>query len=83
MFMQATEQYHIVRSVVAMAIGAETMTRRSESATDFGVQTPIHSKYIPDPEELRAILRDQFGTGKFEVEVGFLLSVLLTSITYI
>ncbi|KAI0110211.1 hypothetical protein F4814DRAFT_426221 [Daldinia grandis] len=52
-----------------MAIGAETMTHRSDSTPDFDVQTPIHSKYIPDPEQLRAILRGQFGTDKFEVEM--------------
>ncbi|OTB15859.1 hypothetical protein K445DRAFT_317497 [Daldinia sp. EC12] len=45
------------------------MARRASNANHFDVYTPIHSKYVPNPEELSTILKDHFGAGEYRVEM--------------
>ncbi|KAI1480136.1 hypothetical protein F4774DRAFT_379815 [Daldinia eschscholtzii] len=52
-----------------MALTTEIMARRASNANHFDVYTPIHSKYVPNPEELSTILKDHFGAGEYRVEV--------------
>ncbi|KAI1655236.1 hypothetical protein F4813DRAFT_368171 [Daldinia decipiens] len=56
-------------NLVPMVVDTKGMAHRTNDTVDFDIYTPIHSKYVPNPEELSEILEDQFGAGEYVVEM--------------